>query len=406
MHIFIGYTFVSALYVLPKINNDASKYGGIFLYNLLFSLVLRCLFLDYTNDPYEGTASCDIYTYERLALKGLDKNFFDYMGSLLTSQGISIKIDDLGFISVMVLFYKTFADISFVRILFLVINATLITVSSFKILKICNLLSIDKEISNYASILYGIFPFWFVSSSMGLKENLFCFLIVSALYNIYLFKETNRVRDFLTAFIFISFTYFFRSIICLFLFIIFVLYMYCNEKNKKTIILLSSIGAIIGIIFINVIVLKFTGYSMDVVSATTASRMNRSVGSGFFGWLTQLFAAFYGPFPNFTRMGQYGFYYSSGLLFKSIISLFVNVGLFSIVKNLEWRLYPLVFFLLMGYFMIIISGVSLDIRYHITFFAPFVIIFAYVFEQISLRLSLINLHTCMIILLVLLYNLR
>ncbi len=145
---------------------------------------------------------------------------------------------------------------------------------------------------------------------------------------------------------------------------------------------------------------------MSHIYLVADSRMERSGGSGIVGWIVHGSAAFFGPFPNFNRLGQYGFYYSSGLLLKCLFGIFAFVGSLSVLKRFEYRYYPIVLFLFMGIFMLLGSGTSLDIRYHITSFSAFVILAAYCLDTIDLRKYVFYIYVIVSCAVVVMYNLR
>lgn len=232
---------------------------------------------------------------------------------------------------------------------------------------------------------YSLFPFWVVSNAVGLKENIFCFIIVAALFNIYRYKEYRLTYNLIGAVFFIIWTYFFRYAVSLMLIITFFFALVVNEENKKKILVIMAILGVVGIVSLNVIIMSFSGISMKLVTDVAADRMGRSGGTGFVGWLVHCSAAFIGPFPNFSRTGQYNIYFASGLINKVILSVFVNAAMFQVVRNLRWKFYPIFAYLFMGYVMLLASGTSLDIRYHITFFPAYSILLGFGLSYVQLN---------------------
>ena len=169
---------------------------------------------------------------------------------------------------------------------------------------------------------------------IGLKENIFCTLIVAALFSIYRYKENKTLANLCLVILFIASTYLFRFAIALMLILLFVFTTMVNENNRKRILVLSFLGSIVFFICANVILVTFAGVSLDDVEATSSNRMSGSTGTGILGWILQVLSALIGPFPNFLKTAGFGIYYSSGLLLKSFISIFVLVGCVRIIKNL------------------------------------------------------------------------
>lgn len=404
MHCFLAFVYWMVFYLVTRLENEKAITSVIFLYSLILSATLRYLFWDYTNDPYEDTYSCDVYGYERNTFNGLGLSFIGYINKLLTST--HYNVDDLGFPSYLFTFHEFFRDVDFVRSLLLLVNSFFIALSSHFIYKISLYLGMNENISKIAMGFYGLFPFWIVSSAMGLKENVFCFIIVVALYNIFRYKEYCLVYNLIGVIFFITLTYFFRFAITLMLILVFIIALLANENNKKKILVEMGGFAIIMIISLSVIMSSFANVSMEQVTGTAADRMSRSGGTGIVGWLIHCSAAFIGPFPNFLRTNQYIFYTASGLIYKVVYSVFVNFSLYSVIKKLEWNLYGILAYLVMGYVMMLTSGVSLDIRYHITFFPAYTILLGYGIEKSQLKNSTLYCLSLIGIFITFLYNFR
>lgn len=383
MHSFIAFVYWAVFYLISKLKDEKIIVCVIFIYSLLLSIALRYLFIDYTNDPYENTVNCDVYKYEQYVLKNTGKTFLEAMGCLLKSG--SLDLDDLGFTSILMVLHNFFRDVDFVRYLLLLLNSCLIACSAHLIFKLSIYLNFDECISKVVMAFYSLFPFWIVSNAVGLKENIFCFIIVAALFNIYRYKEYRFTYNLIGAIFFIIWAYFFRYAVSLMLIITFFFALVVNEENKKKILVIMAITGIVGIVCLNVIIMSFSGISMKLVTDVAADRMSRSGGTGFAGWLVHCSAAFIGPFPNFSRTGQYNIYFASGLINKVVLSVFVNAAMFQVVRNLRWKFYPIFAYLFMGYVMLLASGTSLDIRYHITFFPAYSILLGFGLSYVQLN---------------------
>lgn len=383
MHCFIAFIYWGVFYLVTKLNDEKTIVWIIFIYSFLLSLCLRYLFLDYTHDSYEKTLGCDVYGYEHYAVKAVGKTFLETIYYLLNSG--RLDLDDLGFASILIVLHIFFRDVDFVRNLLLLLNSCLIACSAHLIFKLSIYLNFDEYISKVVMAFYSLFPFWVVSNAVGLKENIFCFIIVAALFNIYRYKEYRLTYNLIGAVFFIIWTYFFRYAVSLMLIITFIFALVVNEENKKKILVIMAILGVVGIVSLNVIIMSFSGISMKLVTDVAADRMSRSGGTGFVGWLVHCSAAFIGPFPNFSRTGQYNIYFASGLINKVILSVFVNAAMLQVVRNLRWKFYPIFAYLFMGYVMLLASGTSLDIRYHITFFPAYSILLGFGLSYVQLN---------------------
>lgn len=400
MQLFVGIFYFLSLLVSAKIRDIRTSTLLVFVNMLIFSFVLRMLFWDYVDDPYDGVAS-DNRSYEMLAIKSIGMSYKDFALKVLSR----FNYDDLGFFSILYFLHDFLRDVDFVRNLMLVINALFLTISTNIMYKLCLLIGFDSFTANDVAAFYGLFPFWILFSVIGLKEIIFCSLIVAALYYIYKYKENKTLENLCSIILFIALTYLFRFAVALMLILLFLFILIINEHNRKKILLITFLGSIAFFICANTILVAFAGFSLDDVAVTSSNRMKGSMGTGAVGWILQILAALIGPFPNFLKTVGWGIYYSSGLLLKSLTSIFVLTGSFLVVKKLEWNLYPILLYLIMGFIMVVISSVSFDMRYHITFFPAYVILLFYGIDKIESFVRYI-IFTLLVLSIIVVYNLR
>ena len=404
MHGFIAFAYWAVFYLCTRMGDERMVAFLIFIYSLLLSVALRYLFWDYTNDPYEQATPLDTRGYEAWAVRGIGKSTGDFVDYMMTTTGYNL--DDMGFFSFMQFFHNFFRDVDFVRNFLLLLNACLVTGAAIMVGRIGRFIELDDYEARIVMAFYGLFPLWVVSSVMGLKENLFCFIIVAALYNIYRYKERRLPLNLAAAIFFIAWTYLFRYAICLMLIIVLVLALISSEGNRKKLLIGMSVGAVAVALTLNVVMMSFSGRSMDNVAAVAENRMMRVGGQNVFGWTSTGLAAFIGPFPNFVRMGQYAFYLASGLMTKVLCSVFVLFAIYAVMRRMEWRLYPIVAYMVMGYTMLIVASVSLDMRYHCTFFPAFCLLMGYGMSRCDIRKGVLTIFCLLASAVTLLYNLR
>jgi len=169
-------------------------------------------------------------------------------------------------------------------------------------------------------------------------------------------------------------------------------------------VLLIASGIVVSLL--DVIIRDFAHIEMEHVYNVTEYRMSGSGGLNTTGWMIHGIAAIFGPFPNFTRMVQYGIYHSSGLLLKCILNLFAFTGVVFAIKRFDYRYYPLVLYLLMGIFMLLGSGTSLDMRYHVTFLPALIILAAYSLNTVRIKNIVLWGYCALSCVVIALYNLR
>lgn len=403
MQVTIATSFFAMQYFCTRLKYPQSNLYVIFITFLILTSTLRYVFLAYTSHPYNNFESVDVYIYERNAVKFQDKDYLSFLYFLSKSV---LNVSDIGYSSIIYFLYHILHNADVVRFVLLLLNTLAITVSSKYIYLICRLVDIDKRIAIGAATFYGIFPFFIVNSTMGLKENIFCLLIVCALYYMYLFRERKSLKMLVLSMLFVWSTFLFRSAITLMLLFLYIPLLYCNENNRKRSIYWGIIGGIILTIVLPSLIISFTGVSLDHVSQVTAYRIQRTGNSSHTRWLVQALSSLFGPFPNFIHMAQYGILHNSGLLVKCFLGFFTLAGICNIFKRLDYMLYPIVLYLLMGWIMLIFSGVALDMRYHITFFVAFVILMAKGLQEYEGRIVWFYIYALVNVLVIIQYNVR
>lgn len=405
LQVIIAVAYFISFHFCIKLESKRSIFCFIFLNFLAFSLLLRYTFIECTGDAYANIIGNDSYKYERNALRFIDKDYMTFVKGII-NRG-PMNIDDLGYSSIIYFITRFFQDINWARNAVLLLNSLAITYSSYFIYRLCTILNLSDRLALSAAIIYGLFPFFYVSSAVGLKENIFCFLIIGSFYYMYKYKQKRVFTAFLSSCIFILLTFFFRSAITLMLIFSYIPLLYCNQYNRKKSIYIGILCGGILISLLPIIVLEFTGISMEHVSRVTEARLTRTGESKITQWLIQILSSTIGPFPNFTRAAQYGIYHNSGLLLKCFLSFFTYIGAYQALKKLEYQFYPIILFLLMGYSMLVLSGVALDMRYHVTFLFAFMIMaIKGIQEYIPNNKYLLYPYTICCILIITFYNIR
>jgi hypothetical protein len=372
----------------------------VLFYNIIFSVILRCLFWEYTGKPFADAVDC--YFYDGLVLKYLNEEYFTFF-----TYGLSnVDIDDFGFLHILYVVYYFIGDVDIARNVLLVLNSLCITYTSYLVYKFCLMLNIKMRTALVAGGGYGFFPFMVVTSAVGLKENFFCLFITLSFYLMYVYKDRKSIYILIITLLLIASTWLFRMAVSLMIFLSFCLFLFVNDRNKKMIFYLVVIGIILTPFILNFFLIVATGFSLDHILAVTEARGRGIEGNASMKWGIQILSSFLGPFPNFTRTAQYGIYHSAGLLLKSLMSLFFFCGLSAVWRRMDIKIYPVVLYLLMGGVMLVLAGVALDMRYHVTFFSLWIILGAYAWQYAKPKKITFFVYTIFIVFLILVYNLR
>lgn len=403
LQLIIGFFFFCTVSISLRLKSERQLLSLIGLYSFCLSLLLRCYFIDYYGKPF-GEA-VDSYKYDEFANSTVIHGS-DLFSSLRQNE---LNIDDFGFSSVVYFIYRLFSPEAG-RWILLLFNSILTVWMSHNMYRTCILLHFDFRKAMFATSVLGLFPFLFVTSAVGLKEVVFCFLISGALYYTYKWRHDKKVLSLFTACAFITLTLFFRTAIAAMLAMVLLCSAVSNENNKLRLLVLFLFGAVLTVFVLDWAMQTIFGKSLEFILAVTQGRNlvfeDRALEAGAdSGYFVQALGGLFGPFPNFTRYVQYGILHSSGLLFKCILGALAFRSVYFVVRRLDYIFYPVLLFLFLGLLMRILCGVALDMRYDITFFESFVIISLYNTEKIQ-ESTFIRLYTLCVLAIIVMYNLR
>ena len=388
-----GCVYIGGLSISTRIKNINQLLFCIFCCSFIVSFAVRIFFLDYYKVAY-GLA-VDSYTYDAMVLPL--KGNFSYLVN-------NINTDDLGYPYILYHVYKIAGDVEFGRVLMLLLNSLLLVFSSGHLYRLSILLDFSIREAIIAAGLYGFNPFLYITASVGLKEVIFCFLIISSLYYMFRWRENKDIVSFVLCVCFIIATFFFRVAICFMLLICLGLYVITTNSNKKSVLWFLMICGICSPIFANYILEYFTGVSIEKLMAIVRFR-SLAIGSEIIGPIVHVCAALIGPFPNFFRLGQYALLFSSGILLKSILNIFFFVGVWKVIYNLNYKFYPLVLYSLFGIVSVSLFGVALDMRFVITFLPSTILVSLYAIHWIK-RVRFIYYYLIFLVIITAAYNVR
>lgn len=358
-----GAICIGGLALSLRIKNINQLLFCVFVASFAVSLATRLFFLDYYQKPF-GLA-VDSYNYDKMVIPLLQKGF--------SHLNKNLETDDLGYTFTLYNVYKLAGWVELGRGLMLLLNSSLLVGSSYLLFRLALIMDFSVREAIIAAGLYGFNPFLYVNSSVGLKEVIFCFLIIASLFFMLKWKLRKGNGNLILCLGFIISTLFFRTVICLMLLICLALCIVINDSNKKKMLRIMVIAGICSPIFANIILEAFADVSLEHVMRIAQAR-NTSIGSGSKGLLVQVCAAFLGPFPNFFKLGKYALLFSGGILLKSILNLFYFIGVWKVIQNLDYKFFPPALYSVFGIILVMLSGVALDMRFAITFLPAMILI--------------------------------
>lgn len=378
-------------------------YYFVFFYSLSLAFLLRWLFIRYTGEIFQEAG--DSYTYDEVARSSvlLNKSLGNHL--LAAEQELvsgSLSLDDYGFNAIVFWVYKLFG-VDFGRWMMLLFNAISVAISSLYLSKSFVLLNISPAISSVCVSFFAFYTFFPVTAAVGLKENFFVMIIMMALYYIKMFKSYQHYKYFIFALICIVGSFCFRLPVGVILLLTFLACIIINEKNYKAIIVLSIIVLIGVFIFLEVIFQFVFGISLEDVLTVSENRIGEDNKAG---WYIQFLSAFCGPFPNYSRAVQYGIVSSFALQLKCLLNFYAIYAIYSIIRKGEYSYYWLSLSFLMGMIMLSVAAVSLDMRYHVTFFPALILLIGYGLDNTKPNRLLFALYSLFIFSIVFVYNIR
>lgn len=362
---FIFYT--GSLICAYKINITRKEfYLFVFLYSTLAAFLIRELSWSFLNEPFLG--AIDSQTYDRFGKLAVNQDlpYFKYINAISQDWGI----DDRGMPTIIYFAYKIMGSVVGGQYLLLFINAFIITGCAWRLDGIMRYFQIERKIRRFCVALYSFFPFLTVVSGVGVKENFFLFIIISAFYYMFRYKETKFRKYFYLTLIFCFLSIFFRVATFGMILISFFICLISKDNNGKGLMRLMILGAILGIIFLSVLLKVLFGRGLEFfiyIASYRTGQVGQSVGS-IGQWIIGFLAVFLGPFPNFSRAAELAIIHSPGVLMKGVVGFPILLGIIYYSKKYITKFYPLLVYFIMNILMTVLVGVSLDMRYQLPFF--------------------------------------
>lgn len=403
IHVYFAIAYFTCIILSLFTKNSVILYLSIFLYSLFSSILVRSCSWIYLNDPF--FYAVDSYTYDSLATMSLSSgdSYIKYLLLLFLSD---LNVDDVGMTSIVYFIYKLFGVGDNGQTALLLLNSLIILLSSIKINKIMMLYGIQRMTRFFCLMVFGCFPFFSVTAAVGMKENFFVFLIVSAFYYMLHYKYTKSQKDLLMIFLFVFSTLLFRMAIFVMLLIVLFLFLIAANCNKKRLLYMILLGSVLGVLLLDVIMKAVFNIPLEQILATSEGRSESISMNGSLRWITQGIAVLFGPFPSMNRTVQYGLLHSSGLLLKMFLNFFMIVSLITIIRTYDYRKYPLLVYFLTSAMMLILSFVAFDMRYQITLFPLMMPLIAYAIQNARLKKGMFFMYCLFVIGLVFFYNAR
>lgn len=230
-----------------------------------------------------------------------------------------------------------------------------------------------------AALAYATSSYIIFFNCSFLKESIFVFLVVSALYCQHRSIVSPSSRSLFGVAVLVGLIFFFRPAVALFICMSIFLY-YGIVKRKHAIGFFLLLGALAGIVVSLALMQKMfdnyaAGGDLDVV---IGENNNGSYSSGF-NYVVSIFAGFFGPFPSlFPKVTgpSYLEFLGVGLVYKLFIVIPFWIGTYYIIKDQVYGLFPILIFTVVEMLMTGLVCASLELR-KVILHVPFMYIISF-----------------------------
>lgn len=356
---------LSTLFFVCSLKKNTSKY--FFYTSLIYGCLLVGLFhlfgfLDLPPDGYNYMMDAETAAMRPGGIIEENLKFVDAVGS-------SAHIDDLGYMIICTAAHRIFGLEG--GELFLELFKVLIHAFSCQILfKLCKKYLTTEKNSAIITSLWAFNTYIGYFATSKLKEPVFAFVILSAVY--YMYKVIDR-KTVINAVIFATWTalsFLFRAVAPIYFIAAFIICKYFQRFLKTKTITLGIIFSIILVAFgSNIFIRHFSSAAGMIMDRLEENQ-------GIATQILNIINVFIAPYPAFsTKNQEVSLYTAQYAIINSAFSVFVFLGMFRAIKYEIKCMYPLMIVLMINSLMLIITGFSMNPRYtYITVFLAYAFI--------------------------------
>jgi len=282
---------------------------------------------------------------------------------------------DYGFFTIYYSLYHIYPDRMFLVYGMMVINVLCVFVSSHMIYNIQRRLNGNPNIGKLTAMLCCATPFMVVTNVNGLKEVIFMAIVVTEFYLIVRLQHRFNWFEFAAFVLLMLVSRLFRNAYHYIFLLVLLVTLVTNQKNRKLMLIIILSGAFLTSALLPIFLQVFLNMDLGALFYTADYRFTKVDNSNqFFVKIVPYIAGILGPFAKLDRVGTYAFLHSATIYLKSAFSWFFLVGVWNIIKRQDYRYYGMLIFVFLSIYMMIVAGVSLDIRFHWVYVPIFFII--------------------------------
>jgi hypothetical protein len=355
-----SFIFILLFYVGSKYDKNGIMII-IILYQLVLTLSLYYYFVYYVGNPlgYVDPGN-DSVQYQKIIenTQNIPLNkFIDY----LITDGMGRDISNWGFPLYRFLINRISPDIKYSLFITGLVNVCLHTISCHYLYKL-SLHVLDKQSAKIVLLLWGLSVLSIYYNAAGVKNTVFVFLCILAVYHLYTFYEKRKITNFVMMCVFITAIWFFRYFVSLFIILTFIgCVLFKKTFNKLfvfviiTMFLLTLLGLKILAVFLPILLNK-----SDIISS--------KIGMGTAGYLITIFLAFITSIPTIINIHTQNDGFANLLIIaysimKVYFSFFSIYGIYYAMKTRDVKMYPLIMIAVFNTLLLIVAALPLDNKF-------------------------------------------
>jgi len=361
--------------VIQKSNSFFTKKNLIiygFSYILGFFLIINFTYY-FDHGSFMEYTSADSNYYDKMArtMQGMD--FFDSISWFINSA-FKGDTEDLGGVLIPSIAYKFYTS-TFSYNVFNLIAGIFIGINIYSISK--NFMR--NKAAFLAALTYIISSFSIYFYTTGLKETFFILIVVSSYNYFYKFLSSRSKADLIIMVLFLLSILFYRPAVLYMIIISMLLAMKLIDISVKNFVYLLVGGLAFLILFqapISMVVERYYGSSEHVAETHGQAGFQAS----YFNYVVGFVSAVIGPFPSFVPFYEKEavVIYSTGLVFRLVMSGVFIYSIFIIIIKRVKILAPILLFVLLEMFALSLILESFELRLNLPHF-PFVYILSFYF---------------------------
>jgi hypothetical protein len=287
------------------------------------------------------------------------------------------SFEDLGMVIVVSILYQFFESNLILNGLFFVLG-----ILSAKNLFILGRHFMSAKYAFLSSLTFSCASFMVWYNSSGLKESFLIYLCILLFERYYAFRKRKKTHYIFQILLIVFSIAFFRPVLSgFFLFSIGMAYLIENIRNVKGVfmaIIVIGVGAL-GFTFILAIYNKYTAGGNITYLLAVREHQGVVIGSIGFTYAVNVLAQFFGPLATFSpAKAELLSFYAPGLFYRILLSIPFWIGAIMVFSKRVKLLYPILFFIFMEMFSLILIMEGLELRKALIHI-PFVFIIAFYF---------------------------